>query len=75
MFTPFSYSLDKERVSGFNDETHFQVNFKHKVHVNDYFDFAIQNGSDLIVAPCEQVTFTSGKKKRKRSQKAALKNF
>eukprot|EP00347_Sterkiella_histriomuscorum_P003481 403364131 len=75
MFSPFSYSVDKEKVSGFNDETHFQVNFRHKVHVDKYFEFALQNTPDMIVSPCEQVTFTSGKKKRKRSQKAALKNF
>jgi len=29
----------------------------------------------MIVSPIEQVTMTSGKKKRKRGLKAALKNF
>ncbi|CDW83004.1 queuine trna-ribosyltransferase subunit qtrtd1 [Stylonychia lemnae] len=75
MLTPFAYSMDKEKMSGFNDDVHFQVNNRHKVNVQKYFDFAVQNQPDFIVSPCEQVTFTSGKQKRKRSQKAALKNF
>jgi hypothetical protein len=31
MFSPFSYSPDKEKVSGFNDEEHFLIGGKNKV--------------------------------------------
>lgn len=72
--TPFSYSTDRENTSGFNDEEHFQLNLRTKVHVKEYFDMAHQWGADFVVAPCEQVTHKSGKKKRKRSLKTAAKH-
>ena len=37
MFSPFDYSDDKEKVSGYNDEQFFQLNGKEKVKVEDYF--------------------------------------
>lgn len=46
-----------------------------QTHVQEYLDLAMDHQPDLIVSPTEQVTLTSGKKKRKRSQKAALKHF
>jgi tRNA-guanine family transglycosylase len=38
--TPFSYSESREKVSGFNDEEHFLINSKAKVHVREYFKMA-----------------------------------
>lgn len=46
-----------------------------QTHVQEYLDLALDHQPDIIVSPTEQVTLTSGKKKRKRSQKAALKHF
>ena len=43
--------------------------------VDEYFTLAMEYEPDLIINPCEQVTSTSGKKKRKRSIKAAIKNL
>jgi hypothetical protein len=54
MFSPFSYSADKEKVGGFNDEEHFLINNKHKVNVSEYFDFALNsNKPDIVVSPLE----------------------
>jgi hypothetical protein len=73
--TPFAHSGDKERTGGFNDEEHFLLNLKTKVHAKEYFDMAQNWGADFVVAPCEQVTASSGKRKRKRSLKAAGKHI
>jgi len=72
--TPFSYSPDKERTGGFNDEEHLLLNLNTKVHMNEYYKLARSNmGADFVVAPTEQITSNSGKKKRKRALKAAAK--
>jgi len=38
--TPFSYSNEREKTGGFNDEEHFLLNSKTKVHVHEYFDMS-----------------------------------
>ena len=35
MLSPFSYSKDKEKVSGFNDEINFLINGKNKVNLHN----------------------------------------
>ena len=72
--TPFSYSAEKEKTGGFNDEDHFLLNSRTKVSADAYFEMARKWAPDFIVTPCEQVTHTSGKKKRRRSLKAAAKH-
>ena len=71
--TPFAYSPDKERTGGFNDEEHLMLNLNTKVHMSEYYQFAGGMGPDIVVAPTEQITSHSGKKKRKRALKAAAK--
>lgn len=71
--TPFAYSPDKERTGGFNDEEHLMLNLNTKVHMSEYYQFASGMGPDFVVAPTEQITSHSGKKKRKRALKAAAK--
>jgi hypothetical protein len=51
--TPFSYSEARERIGGFNDEEHFLVNSKTKMHVKEYFKMAEEFGPDFVVTPCE----------------------
>jgi len=51
--TPFSYSDARERVSGFNDEEHFLVNSRTKIHAREYFKMAEELGPDFVVTPCE----------------------
>lgn len=72
--TPFSYSADREKTGGFNDDDWYLLNSKTKVKVDEYFTMAQKWGADVVVSPCEQATITSGKKKRKRSLKAAAKH-
>lgn len=72
--TPFAYSADKERTGGFNDEEHLMLNLNTKVHMSEYYQFAKDMGPDFVVAPTEQITSHSGKKKRKRALKAAAKS-
>ena len=72
--TPFSYSTEKEKTAGFNDEDQYLLNSRNKVSVETYFQMAKAWGADFVVTPCEQVTHISGKKKRKRSLKAAAKH-
>ncbi len=71
--TPFAYSAEKERTGGFNDEEHLLLNLNTKVHMSEYFKLAQHMGPDFVVAPTEQITSNSGKKKRKRALKAAAK--
>jgi hypothetical protein len=51
--TPFSYSEAREKVSGFNDEEHFLVNSRTKIHAREYFKIAEELGPDFVVTPCE----------------------
>lgn len=73
--TPFAHSADKERTGGFTDDEYFLLNLRTKVHVREYFEMAQKWGADFVVAPIEQATASSGKKKRKRSLKAASKHL
>jgi tRNA-guanine family transglycosylase len=72
--TPFSYSTEREKTGGFNDEDHFLLNSRTKVSADSYFEMARKWAPDFVVTPCEQVTHTSGKKKRRRSLKTAAKH-
>ena len=38
--TPFAYSSERERTVGFADEDQLLLNFRHKVHVNEYYEMA-----------------------------------
>ena len=40
VLSPFSYSLDKEKVSGFNDDVHFLLNGRHKVYFKNILRFS-----------------------------------
>jgi hypothetical protein len=72
--TPFAYSGDKERTGGFNDEDHLLLNLNTKVPMTEYYEMAVTMGPDFVVAPTEQITSHSGKKKRKRALKASAKS-
>ena len=72
--TPFSYSADREKTGGFNNEDSYLLHSRHKVDVSEYYSMACEWGADFVVSPCEQVTNTSGRKKRRRSLKAAAKH-